>query len=170
MFFITDSTIVLLHFSQGRSTFISWWIAWFFCHHSLMLQGCPCQQFFSSLTLEFSVYRILSFDLWCQKKSINVSGIAAGWRSFLMNRPHCLSVIFFTFNEYMSLLVIMVFLARLILKKNFYINGGLLKQLLPTEKEKKIHKDIFSQFNIHYFYTTLRLCVYYSLEPALIIL
>ena len=51
-----------------------------------------------------------------------------------------------------------------------FINGGLLKQLLPTEKEKKIHKDIFSQFNIHYFYATLLLCVYYSLEPALIIL
>ena len=47
---------------------------------------------------------------------------------------------------------------------------GLLKQLLPTKKEKKIHKDIFSQFNIHYFYATLLLCVYYSLEPALIIL
>ena len=51
-----------------------------------------------------------------------------------------------------------------------FINGGLLKQLLPTKKEKKIHKDIFSQFNIHYFYATLLLCVYYSLEPALIIL
>ena len=51
-----------------------------------------------------------------------------------------------------------------------FINGDLLKQLLPTKKEKKIHKDIFSQFNIHYFYATLLLCVYYSLEPALIIL
>ena len=50
-----------------------------------------------------------------------------------------------------------------------FINGGLLKQLLPTEKEK-IHKDIFSQFNRHYFYATLLSCVYYSLEPAPIIL
>ena len=59
-----------------------------------------------------------------------------------MNRP-CLSVIFFTFNEHMSLLVIMFFLARLILKKIYYINGGLLKQLPPTEKEKKIIKIYF---------------------------
>ena len=44
-----------------------------------------------------------------------------------------------------------------------FINGGLLKQLLPTKKEK-------NQFNIHYFYATLLLHVYYSLEPALIIL
>ena len=51
-----------------------------------------------------------------------------------------------------------------------FIKGVLLKQLLPAEKEKKIHKDIFSQFNIHYFYFTLLLCIYYSLEPALIIL
>ena len=51
-----------------------------------------------------------------------------------------------------------------------FITRGLLKQLLPTEKENKIHKDIFSQFNIHYFYATLLLCVYYSLELALIIL
>ena len=50
-----------------------------------------------------------------------------------------------------------------------FINGGQLKQLLPTEKEKKNHKDVFSQFNIHYFYATLLFCVYYSLEPALII-
>ena len=42
-------------------------------------------------------------------------------------------------------------------------NGGLLKQLLSTTKENKIHRDIFSQFNIHYFYATLLLCVYYSL-------
>ena len=48
-----------------------------------------------------------------------------------------------------------------------FINEGLLKQLLSTEKEKKIHKDIFSQFNIHYFYATLLLGIYYSLEPAL---
>ena len=45
-----------------------------------------------------------------------------------------------------------------------FINGGLLKQLLPTEKEKKIHEDIFCQFNIHSFYATLLLCVYYSLN------
>ena len=51
-----------------------------------------------------------------------------------------------------------------------FINGGLLKQLLPTEKEKKIHEDIFSQFNIHYCYADLLMCVCYSLEPALIIL
>ena len=51
-----------------------------------------------------------------------------------------------------------------------FINGGLLKQLLPTKKEKKIHKNIFPQFNIHYFHATLLLCGYYSLEPALIIL
>ena len=51
-----------------------------------------------------------------------------------------------------------------------FINGALLKQLLPTEKEKKIHKDIFSQFNIHYFYATLLMSICYSLEPALIIL
>ena len=37
-----------------------------FCHHSYMLQGCLCQRFLSllSYTLEFSAYRILSFDLW----------------------------------------------------------------------------------------------------------
>ena len=48
-----------------------------------------------------------------------------------------------------------------------FINESLLKQLLSTEKEKKIHEDIFSQFNIHYFYATLLLDIYYSLEPAL---
>ena len=37
---------------------------------------------------------------------------------FLINRPHCLSVIFFIFKEHTNLLV---FLARLILKKNYFI-------------------------------------------------
>ena len=51
-----------------------------------------------------------------------------------------------------------------------FINGGLLKQLLPTEKEKKVHKDVFSQFNTPCFYATLLLWVYNSLEPALIMM
>ena len=35
-------------FFLGEVYWLFWYIAWFFYHHSLMLQGCLCQQFLSS--------------------------------------------------------------------------------------------------------------------------
>ena len=55
--------LVPLPYSRGRSTQFSDRLH-VFCHHTQMLQ-CLCQQFLSlhSQTLEFSAYRMLSFDL-----------------------------------------------------------------------------------------------------------
>ena len=47
---------------------------------------------------------------------------------------------------------------------------GPIKTAAANQKRKENYKDIFSKFNIHYYYATLLLCVCYSLEPALIIL
>ena len=52
--------VCALHHTDGIISFLEYFT------HSYMLQGCLCQQFLSwhSWTLEFSAYRMLSFDLW----------------------------------------------------------------------------------------------------------
>ena len=105
-----ESSSFTTHVSQSHHTFLV---------HRLSQQILLSNQIvgFKFKLLKFFVSLNIERCLVGPKKNTDVSGVAAGWKFFLMKRLHCQCVIFFTCNEHMSLLVITFFIARLILKK-----------------------------------------------------